>query len=659
MNKLTVLALVFLILSSVSGIGAAAEITVKPGDSIQSSINSASSGDTIIVKPGTYMENIKIIKEDDLTVKSESGNPDDTIIKARNKTDHVFFLQADNVKIEGFKISGTIKYRCAGICLSECSECTIEDNKLSNNSFGIYLLNSKANKISKNNVSDTDRGIYVYASENNTISGNNATNSREYGIASQNSTGSLFSGNLVFNNERGIYFGMSDGNTLTGNIVRNNYVYGIFVCGASDRNTIYNNYFNNTNMTIKNGIGNAYNITKTAGTNIVGGPYIGGNYWAKPDGTGFSQTAVDKNGDGISDSVYSHIAGSKYSDSLPLVITPSPPEPRTPVANFWGSPRSGDVPLNVTFTDISTETPIEWNWSFGDGTYSTVQNPVHTYSEAGNYTIALTASNAAGNDTVTKNNYINVTALKKPITDFWGTPRSGSAPLEVLFTDNTTGATAWNWSFGDGAYSTEQNPVHVYSKAGNHTVTLTASNAAGSNTKVKNSYIAVLQKPDANFWGSPRSGNAPLDVAFNDISTGSPTAWKWSFGDGTYSTDQNPVHKYSKAGIYTVTLTVSNKAGSDTMTKSNYITVKTAPIKLAAVFSASPASGKAPLKVRFTDRSTGSPSSWKWSFGDGTYSNQQSPVHTYKKTGKYTVSLTVKNSKGSNSTTKPGYIISK
>lgn len=73
-------------------------------------------------------------------------------------------------------------------------------------------------------------------------------------------------------------------------------------------------------MTIKNGTGNSYNLKKTEGTNIVGGSYIGGNFWGKPDGTGFSQTAVDKNGDGIFDSVYK-IGHSKYKDYLPLVET--------------------------------------------------------------------------------------------------------------------------------------------------------------------------------------------------------------------------------------------------------------------------------------------------------------------------------------------------
>jgi beta propeller repeat protein len=163
--------------------------------------------------------------------------------------------------------------------------------------------------------------------------------------------------------------------------------------------------------------------------------------------------------------------------------------------------------------------------------------------------------------------------------------------------------------------------------------------------------------PVADFSASPRSGKAPLKVKFTSTGTGSPTSWKWNFGDGSpLSTEKNPEHVYSTAGIYTVKHTAINAYGRDTEIKTNYISVKS-PLKApVAAFSASPRSGKAPLKVQFTDKSTGTPTSWKWSFGDGTYSTAKSPAHKYNKAGKYTVSLTVKNAKGSNTVKKTGYI---
>jgi PKD repeat protein len=327
-------------------------------------------------------------------------------------------------------------------------------------------------------------------------------------------------------------------------------------------------------MTIRNGIGNTYNTKKTVGTNIVGGPYIGGNFWGKPDGTGFSNTAVDSNGDGISDSPYKSITGSIYSDNLPLVVYK---EPVKPVAAFSAFPTSGNAPLNVTFTDSSTGSPTTWKWTFGDGTSSTLKNPTHKYSKSGTYTVTFTVSNSAGSNTVTKAGYIKVgTPSPKPVAAFLASPTSGKAPLTIAFTDKSTGSpTSWKWTFGDGTTSTLKNPTHKYSKAGKYTVTLTATSAAGSNAKTKSSYITVtaVTKPVANFVGSPVSGKAPLTVTFTDKSTGSPTKWKWSFGDGTSSTAKNPTHRYSKAGSYTIKFTAVNAAGSSTKTKSSYVKV--------------------------------------------------------------------------------------
>jgi PKD repeat protein len=101
--------------------------------------------------------------------------------------------------------------------------------------------------------------------------------------------------------------------------------------------------------------------------------------------------------------------------------------------------------------------------------------------------------------------------------------------------------------------------------------------------------------------------------------------------------------------------TVSNAAGKDTEIKTNYINVVSVSPK--AAFSASPTSGCVPLKVIYADKSTGSPTSWKWSFGDGKYSTAKNPAHTYDKAGKYTVSLTTKNARGSNTKTISGYIV--
>ena len=325
--------------------------------------------------------------------------------------------------------------------------------------------------------------------------------------------------------------------------------------------------------------------------------------------------------------------------------------PSPPVADFSGAPTSGCASLMVSFTDLSSNDPTSWSWDFGDGGTSTSQNPSHTYTSAGTYTVALTATNSAGSDTETKTGYITVTTV--PTADFSGSPTSGEAPLTVSFTNNSSGATSYSWDFGDGGTSTSQNPSHEYTAAGTYTVALTATNSCGSDTETKTDYITVTcTAPVANFSGSPTSGEVPLTVSFTDASTGA-TSWSWDFGDGGTSTSQNPSHTYTAAGTYTVALTATNYCGSDTETKTDYITVTcTAP---TANFSGSPMSGEVPLTVSFTDASTGA-TSWDWDFGDGGTSTDQNPIYTYTAIGTYTVSLTVTNSCGSDSETKTDYI---
>src|SRR3954447_6832629 len=244
-----------------------------------------------------------------------------------------------------------------------------------------------------------------------------------------------------------------------------------------------------------------------------------------------------------------------------------------------------------------------------------------------------------------------------PRASFTASPTSGVAPLDVTFTDASTGATSWSWDFGDGTTtSTEQNPTHTFSSAETYTVKLTASNAGGTSQATSTITVkpAPVPAPTASFTASPTSGVAPLDVTFTNnstTSTGTQTTWAWDFGDGTTtSTEQNPTHTFSSAGKYTVTLTASNAGGTSTATST--ITVSAAPVPApAASFTASPTSGVAPLLVKFTDASTGA-TSWSWDFGDGTTtSTDPNPTHTFASAGKYTVTLTASNAGGTSQAT--------
>ena len=250
-----------------------------------------------------------------------------------------------------------------------------------------------------------------------------------------------------------------------------------------------------------------------------------------------------------------------------------------PVASFTGTPTSGVAPLLVTFTDTSTNAPTSWAWNFGDGSTSSVKSPSHTYSTAGTYTVTLTATNAAGSNTLTRTGYVKVnTTPVAPVASFTGTPTSGVAPLLVTFTDTSTNSpTSWAWNFGDGSTSSVKSPSHTYTQQVTYTVTLTATNAAGSNTLTRTGYVKVNTTPVApvaSFTGTPTSGVAPLLVTFTDTSTNAPTSWVWNFGDGSSSTVQNPTHTYTTVGFYTVTLTVRNAQGSNQVIKKNFIRVQ-------------------------------------------------------------------------------------
>lgn len=403
---------------SITGIGTAAEIFVQEGDSIQEAVDNALPGDVIIVKPGTYSENINVTK-DNLVIRSESGNPENTVIQAYNPTADVFTIHANNVTFRGFTVTGA-GVNCSGLSLYWCHNCLIESNKFFNNYQGVYLKSSLNNKIENNKFLKCDRGIIVEKSNQNSVSRNKVSNcgygihllnskensvskntvleSKNYCILLLSSNSNTVSGNIASDGKRGIHFGNSDGNTLSNNTISSNEILGLFVCPRSDNNLIYNNFFNNTfNIEANNGTANAYSNSKTRGKNIAGGPYIGGNCWLTTNGTGFSETAVDANRDGIADESY-EFETSDYFDPLPLIYY-KPPEPILPKANLSINIPEGYAPYSVQFTDIS-ENETSRNWDFeNDGIVdSSDEMHVYTYPSSGIYFVNLTVSNANGMD---------------------------------------------------------------------------------------------------------------------------------------------------------------------------------------------------------------------------------------------------------------------
>jgi len=204
--------------------------------------------------------------------------------------------------------------------------------------------------------------------------------------------------------------------------------------------------------------------------------------------------------------VYVYTTAGNYSVSLNVTnaggsnltirtkyITATPP---APVANFTANKTTGSAPLAVRFTDTTTGSPTGWNWSFGEGNYSALQHPVFVYSIPGRFTVNLTSTNQYGSDISTKTGYITVSS-DCPIANFTSDVTTGGYNLTVQFIDTSTGFPAeWNWSFGDGSFSSSRDPMHTYSQNDDiphrYIVSLNATNVFGSNTTEKGNYINVM-----------------------------------------------------------------------------------------------------------------------------------------------------------------------
>ncbi|MEI6292268.1 MAG: PKD domain-containing protein [Methanomicrobiales archaeon] len=200
-----------------------------------------------------------------------------------------------------------------------------------------------------------------------------------------------------------------------------------------------------------------------------------------------------------------------------------------PAVAFFADITEGPGPLDVQFTDMSLGGPTSWSWDFGDGTSDTVQNPAHTYQDEGTYTVILTATSRTGSATVSRLDYIVVEAeetttatatatttvttttassVSSLLAAFNGSPRSGPAPLTVVFTDTTVGTpVTWLWDFGDGASETVQNPVHAYKKVGTYTVTLTVNSSGAGKTIKQVDFITVSSPYDSVLPEGTSSGS--------------------------------------------------------------------------------------------------------------------------------------------------------
>lgn len=290
-------------------------------------------------------------------------------------------------------------------------------------------------------------------------------------------------------------------------------------------------------------------------------------------------------------------------------------------------------PLEVNFSDSSTSgTPISsWEWDFGDGGTSSLQNPTYTYLDTGIYDVSLVITNDLGcTDTITRTNYIFV--YTPPIADFYQGD-TVICPGELQFTDLSTNATDWFWDFGDTQTSTDQDPIHEFQDTGYFDITLITLNNGCSDTLIVENMVYV-SPPIASLEYSFDCSD-PNTFTYTNESYGF-TSWNWILPDGSTSTDDPLVLTIPNPGEYIVRITTANDTSGCVDNAGDTINVT----QLMADFSAANTQGCGPLDVEFTDQSVDAVS-YQWFFGTGDNSQAENPIYTYDQIGTYDVTHVV------------------
>jgi len=310
-------------------------------------------------------------------------------------------------------------------------------------------------------------------------------------------------------------------------------------------------------------------------------------------------------------------------------------------SNFITDVNSGCEGMQVNFTDLTANNPDAWFWDFGDGNTSNLQNPSNIFINSGIFDVTLTTTKG-GQCIDSQVIFGAIEVFSKPEIQLTSDTTYGcSIPFEVEFTDQTINAVSWNWDFGNSITSTFASSSVLYSNYGSYDISLTVTNTKGcSEIKFFNNFIEV-EKININISATELSGCIPFDIDFLD-STNSIRPildWSWSFGDGNFSNIQNPVHQYTSAGLFDVSLFVMNDYGciaNEIFT--DFVKVYEKP---QADFQASHLISCPAGNINFSDLTLSASmlTNWFWDFGDGNISNLQNPIHQYQLTGTYDVSL--------------------
>jgi PKD repeat protein len=393
----------------------------------------------------------------------------------------------------------------------------------------------------------------------------------------------------------------------------------------------------------------SFSYTQNAGGNITfsatPSSSVGTYWWNFGDGTvlgfsGLNQVSHTYAANGTYTVSMTYSASPCFGTTTQTIVVSSSPCNLAMNASFTYT-NAGSGLVNFSNTSSGTTTNTSYYWDFGDGTTSTAQNPSHTYTVNGNYSIYFSVNDptfGTCGDSIYQSIWVSGVTCSVTAAFNYTQTAGGTVNFNSTSTGTYSG-TQYTWYFGDGSWNMgNSSPSHTYPSNGTYTVSLMASNPGCSNTAVQT--ITVTSSPCSLSLnaGFSITYNASGNVSFVSTSTGTTasTNYSWNFGDGTSGTGMSTSHTYSANNWYNATLVLTDGACTDSITQT--VNVTTAPCSIAAAFNYTTGFNG---NVYFNNTSTGT--SWNttyaWSFGDGNTSGTQNPSHTYTATGSYTVTL--------------------
>ncbi|QSZ66989.1 PKD domain-containing protein [Methanofollis aquaemaris] len=631
-----------------------------------------------------------IIDKPNVTIRRWEGSPVRPLITNTSRTAPAFTVTADNATFCGLNISGNrlesgngAGIHAAGATAENplvrltITDCTFAGNEVSwiHGSSPSYAsggalyaeyvddLQVEGTVFTGNSALANSGGAYVHSCHNATVTTTSFTNNTAmwYGGGACFSlcdaatlTTTTFTNNTARLGGGGAYVHSCHNATITTTTFTNNTARlvgggGAYI-GLCENGVIANCRFDNPTNIHAYGSTAVLNTTRTPGTNIAGGPYLGGNLWLRDPNQNISEWGTDADFDGICDQNLT--IDGLGTDHLPLMYDGDRGTALIRASALGGfvyvdgvnTTRTADF-FATRATAVAAHTPPSGAFFLPAGTHTVEVVGATTYGRA------VVEISAGTTERVT-------VEVGEVDVRGYAAPRQGSAPLNVSFDTGFTGPAPDRivWTFGEGNESSPCYwPFHTYEKAGTYIATLTAGWGEGSDlVRLVRTVEIVVGMPDPGpgpgpepvLYLSATEGNAPFTVGVNVGSAGTPERWRLDLGDGRAINGTTPAEinrsvTYDTPGTYLLTLTVSTGEATNATTRT--VTVLAPP---AADFNVSPVKGNAPLDVAFTDRSTGDISARSWDFGDGATSTDLNPAHRYEQAGTYTVRLTVSNAYG-------------